>query len=318
MAAYRSNRGYYHRYAQSARYAQSGTKRKGKSSAASGIAAALISALVVGVFGFLFYIALKPAAENTENAVLYSNQEGSRIAAEIKRRILHGETEIPLDKKLSEGAFCRIISEHLSEDEDWFWMTLVQDNTGENTVVRVESRFADIAPENGHEAMQTLHDEMRTMLRGAAAQQTDLDKIRYVHDYLCAQAAYSYSGAETDVYGLWAYPYGCMVQHEATCIGYANTFYAAMQELGIRADIIHGTSFHSDGTSGGHAWNSVELEGQTYYVDVTWDDRENGSPISYDYYMATDPTFGGNHLASDTALSVAGGSYAPRIRYLAP
>ena len=59
---------------------------------------------------------------------------------------------------------------------------------------------------------------------------------------------------------------------------------------------------NGNGTWAGHAWNKVKLDGNWLYIDVTWDDPlpDRGAYVYwYDYYLVTDPTFGGDHRPSN-------------------
>ena len=66
-----------------------------------------------------------------------------------------------------------------------------------------------------------------------------------------------------------------------------------MDYQGIDCKVISGTA-----NGGGHAWNKVKLEGDYYYIDVTWDDPvpDREGRLRYDYYLTKDPTFGGDHV----------------------
>ena len=54
-----------------------------------------------------------------------------------------------------------------------------------------------------------------------------------------------------------------------------------MNELGIPCDIVFGTCTNG----GGHAWNLVQLDGNWYQMDVTWDDQSYGRD---DFLLVTD------------------------------
>lgn len=54
--------------------------------------------------------------------------------------------------------------------------------------------------------------------------------------------------------------------------GYAKAYMLIMNELGIECGLVTGIAKNSTGSSGGHAWNYINLDGDYYMVDVTWDD----------------------------------------------
>jgi hypothetical protein len=118
------------------------------------------------------------------------------------------------------------------------------------------------------------------ILSGIDPAASDYDKVRYVHDWLCQNVSYVFSDDHTD-----QNIYGALVERQAVCSGYCNAFQYLLGQMGIEAKVISGT----DDTGESHAWNSVVLDGETYYCDVTWDDQEGdgGSYISYNWFCVT-------------------------------
>lgn len=57
--------------------------------------------------------------------------------------------------------------------------------------------------------------------------------------------------------------YSCIINGEAQCAGYADAFLQTAKACGLNARYVYNTS---------HAWNLVELDGDWYHVDVTWED----------------------------------------------
>lgn len=64
-------------------------------------------------------------------------------------------------------------------------------------------------------------------------------------------------------------PYGLLIGQTAICEGYTSTFQLMMRMVGIKCITVQGTAY--DKTEE-HAWNLVQLDGEWYAVDVTWDD----------------------------------------------
>ena len=86
-----------------------------------------------------------------------------------------------------------------------------------------------------------------------------------VHDWIIDHAAYDEAHASPNR----SHPYGLLVEGQAICMGYANTFQLFMDLLDIPCVTVIGASGDSRED---HAWNLVELDGDWYAVDVTWDD----------------------------------------------
>lgn len=132
-----------------------------------------------------------------------------------------------------------------------------------------------------------LEIEVRNIVNQANQYQTDYEKAKFVHDYLVLNTSYattelfqyenSLNGKKYDyIYSA----YGCLVNKRCVCAGYARAYQLLLSELGIPCTYIHGEVVGR----GRHAWNYVELGGQGYYTDVTWDDLDTGDNIRYDYY----------------------------------
>lgn len=79
--------------------------------------------------------------------------------------------------------------------------------------------------------------------------------------------------------------YGVLVNKKAVCAGYAKAFQYLLNLCGIECTYV---------TNKVHAWNLVKLEGDYYYIDVTWGDFSNtqkgaqrSEMVSYDCFCIT-------------------------------
>lgn len=61
-------------------------------------------------------------------------------------------------------------------------------------------------------------------------------------------------------------PYGGLVDCKAVCLGYATTFQLLAELAGIECVTVVGAAAGAD-----HAWNQVQLSGEWYCADVTWE-----------------------------------------------
>ncbi len=74
--------------------------------------------------------------------------------------------------------------------------------------------------------------------------------------------------------------YGILVNKYGVCESYAEAFQTLCLAVGINCTGIVGTA------GGGHKWNAVQLDGEWYQCDVTFDDPIGGEPgAAYHYYF---------------------------------
>lgn len=107
---------------------------------------------------------------------------------------------------------------------------------------------------------------------------TDYELVCAVNEYLCDVAYYP----STKPYAPETHTaHGALADGVAVCEGYACAAKLMLNKLGIRCDIQVGTCTNGEG----HAWNLVELDGQWYQMDVTWNDQ---SASRDDYLLVTD------------------------------
>lgn len=107
---------------------------------------------------------------------------------------------------------------------------------------------------------------------------SDYEIVCAVNDYLCDTVYYP----PTEPYAPITHTaYGALNNGVAVCEGYACAAKLLLNELGIPCDIQVGTCTGG----GGHAWNLVQLDGQWYQMDITWND---GSSDRDDYLLVTD------------------------------
>lgn len=107
---------------------------------------------------------------------------------------------------------------------------------------------------------------------------SDYDKILYVHDYIIENTVYdteAYKSNDTWVAGT---AYSCIVNGKAVCSGYAGAFKYLMNRIGIESGICTGSN---------HAWNYVSVDGEYYWIDLTWDDNEKTKP-EHTYFLVND------------------------------
>lgn len=137
----------------------------------------------------------------------------------------------------------------------------------------------------------------------AREKETVYEQVKFVHDYLVQNVTYDKSAANEPDGAMshslnWAYAhsaYGCLVNRRGVCDGYSKGFQLVMQMLGISCDYTEGVA------KGLHAWNFLKLDGEYYYMDVTWDDYDLADCpelVSHAYFCATSEDMAVDHTTS--------------------
>ena len=91
------------------------------------------------------------------------------------------------------------------------------------------------------------------------------ETVKAVYEYLIENCTYDELNLDQSMYSV-------MVNHSGVCASFAKSFEFIMQCLGIPCTVVHGRLTHSTGMLGttlGHAWNVVCINGSWYHVDVT-------------------------------------------------
>lgn len=92
----------------------------------------------------------------------------------------------------------------------------------------------------------------------------------------------SYSEHDSSVYGV-------LCLKNATCEGYSKTMKYLLDRIGIEAYVLAGVATDVDGNSDLHMWNIVNINGEYYHLDVTWDDPSGDeNSLLYTYFNLTD------------------------------
>lgn len=116
---------------------------------------------------------------------------------------------------------------------------------------------------------------------------TEYEKVRTIYDYVYEMVSYDQTHRRRPHYHLNTTAYSALFKHAAVCQGYCVLMYRLLREAGVSARIISGTGYLDDWEEY-HSWNIVEIDGEYYNLDVTWDKTLKTT----DYYLKCDEHFG--------------------------
>lgn len=121
---------------------------------------------------------------------------------------------------------------------------------------------------------------------------TDFQKELAIHDYLVLNSKYDPNKLSNGKYANESYSvYGILVRGVGVCGGYAESFKLLLNKVGIESMVVISTPEMN------HAWNIVNLDGEYYHVDVTWDDPtpDREGITGYSYLNLTDTKIREDH-----------------------
>lgn len=121
---------------------------------------------------------------------------------------------------------------------------------------------------------------------------TEDEQVKLIHDYLIDHITY-----DTSINPMSHTAYGAVIQGDAVCDGYAESFKYLLDKLGFENDIIIGEG-QEDGQfigSDNHAWNYVVIDDVGYYFDLTWNNDDDNQRVKYTYYKKDKQFFEQTH-----------------------
>ena len=133
---------------------------------------------------------------------------------------------------------------------------------------------------------------------------SDVDKVMAVHDYLIDHIEYSNPHIRS-------FAYGALIDGKAVCQGYAQSLAMILNNLNVECHTIVAMTKGSNPVL--HEWVRVKLDGEWYYIDLTWDDTPWAEDKNYKYFLINTDMISRDH---ETGYSLAGGPEVDGSKYL--
>lgn len=140
-----------------------------------------------------------------------------------------------------------------------------------------------------------IDDVVEQWLVGISINDTDYNKVKYVYDLLSTNTKYV-EGAENSQNIISVFLNG-----ETVCQGYACAAQYLMRQLGVESVIVSGEAMGQ-----AHAWNLFQMDGEYYYMDVTWgrgrytdDDGTENFFVDYKYMAMTSEEMLRSHIPDE-------------------
>lgn len=176
----------------------------------------------------------------------------------------------------TEDEWTKVFSDVYYQETQLFWV--------DPYLVPGEIYYKTTNAEEIENMKRDIDSKAQVIIDGAAAYKTEIDRVKYVHDYLISADDFEKGGGGSYSPTI----YGGLVLGTPQCEGYAKTFAYICNKIGIETIVMTG-NVASDAS---HAWNKVKVNGNWYNIDLTKDDpilqTPNNKYIKYNFFMIPD------------------------------
>ena len=242
--------------------------------------------------------------DGSEGVITDVTSDGTAVYDALYAALAAYQTSVTLDFDVSEvnmDHLSDIYRQMLEDHPELFWLTGGVSWNGLSYINRSTYTFTPMMEAEADVSMlpqmqAEMDAQVDAIIADAAQQDSTYNMALRVHDILVRTCEYDSDAAariSEDEYttdtNFSVSAYGALVNHRAVCSGYAKAYQLILNRMGIPCGYVSGAATNENGTVG-HAWNSLVIDGQTYYVDVTWDDPvgSDDAYVSRDYFCLTE------------------------------
>ncbi|GLX66042.1 transglutaminase domain-containing protein [Paenibacillus glycanilyticus] len=239
------------------------------------------------------------------------DQLEEELASQFQNRSEHFTLQYKGDKhKLTDG-LQNTINLALAQDDytayilDSYLYTIR--SWGNLSTIKLEARYRETTEQTAA-VDATVNKAVKQII---TPRMNDHEKVKAIHDWIVGKLQYDQTLKHYTAYD-------ALTTGTAVCQGYSLLAYKMLKAVGIPVLIAEGTV-----KTGDHAWNMVQLDGNWYHLDMTWDDpvvktagsKQTESRLSYNYYLKTDAEMRADHQWVKT-YPVANHSYSAELSKL--
>ncbi len=213
----------------------------------------------------------------TFSVVSFADGKPETYEEYILQAVHNMEEEVDLsDYKVSVDDLQYFLSFLVEQYPEYYYFTSVTDVMvdGEENVKTMNLGY-DITKKQMLSERSFMEAETDKVINKIGKDWSELEKALYVHDWLDVSFMYDYDlfeepGSENhDIVGF-------LRDKRGVCQSYAYTFIYVMRRLNMNA-------YYVISETDNHGWNVVQIDGNWYHVDATYDDPILGPTYHYDY-----------------------------------
>ncbi len=181
---------------------------------------------------------------------------------------------------LTEAQLHLVISAYTMDHPEVFWLDskFSYYTTKSLTYLQLNSGLSPEGIKADALAMKNNIDEIFDSMPGNLSL---YDRELYLHDAFVERCSYAdIDDAQTDKFRVYT-SIGGLVDFSAVCEGYSRAMQILLSSSGIETYYVSGI-----GNKTLHMWNTVNLDGEWYFLDATWNDNDDGE-TDYDHFNLT-------------------------------
>lgn len=189
------------------------------------------------------------------------SEEGRQVYDEILTGILAHQEKITLsssDTDVMRKAYIAVCADY----GGLFWVNgyvFTKYNRGEEVVGLEFAPNYVMTLEEREQTQKQIDNVVDEWLGGISMMDTDYDKVKYIYELLSTNTEYVEEAENSQNI------ISVFLNRQTVCQGYACAVQYLMKQLGIKCVIVSGTALGD-----AHAWNLFQMDGEYYYMDVTW------------------------------------------------
>ena len=239
-----------------------------------------------------------PAQELTEIGSPYKfyYQQLETVEQHVYNRILKEVYDLPEEIRVPaiDGTqLDHVFSALLYDNPDLFFVgrkcTLISRPIGTYCAIRYIIEPSEYEAQK--QALEAARDKvLATLSDPSDPWQTELE----IHDYVVSHCSYEIEDGDLT----YSSAYGALINGVAACEGYSKAAKLLLDAAGIENGLVSGQAKNSENGVGAHMWNAVNVNGDFYHLDCTWDDPvgQDGKEIRlYAYFNLSDEAIGATH-----------------------
>ncbi len=194
--------------------------------------------------------------------------EAQELKARIREAVMNFEETLDISQYRIPSNMLEQVAVFFSDAiTDCFHVNFFGCSKSKQTDLLVNIHFEYLVSEEDYDEYKQIWDlKIESYLEGIDDDLTDVQKALILHDRIINRCDYYKENADAGTLPKASYtPYGVVINEMAVCQGYAELYSYLLKCVGIESYLCSSYIMN-------HVWNIIVIDGEYYYVDVTWDD----------------------------------------------